>query len=248
MSDGARWRSSDNTVVDALPYVDHEYADPQLKREVERLIDEEMSRSSKRPVDFLQDLPPLPSSNLLQARNNLAFLHAFLTLALSEGPLVAKALERLRAGRPPLALDLSRYGVQAPPVGKRNDLYEWNDYLRKAKVQLEYQTMRIENLELMLQYSGNTWRAHNQRLEAYFSKLQSIARAFSQQIESLNRDRKLNQQAAATVLTHLRSQWVEICQKNNDIDAACTELEAEIESLHEQASQRYSSWSKVSKQ
>ncbi|XP_024516903.1 pre-mRNA-splicing factor SPF27 homolog [Selaginella moellendorffii] len=221
MSDGARWRSSDNTVVDALPYVDHEYADPQLKREVERLIDEEMSRSSKRPVDFLQDLPPLPSSNLLQ-----------------EGPLVAKALERLRAGRPPLALDLSRYGVQAPPVGKRNDLYEWNDYLRKAKVQLEYQTMRIENLELLLQYSGNTWRAHNQRLEAYFSKLQSIARAFSQQIESLNRDRKLNQQAAATVLTHLRSQWVEICQKNIDIDAACTELEAEIESLHEQASQR----------
>lgn len=47
-------------IIDALPYIDDDYANPNVKQEVDRLVEEEMRRSSKKPSDFLKDLPPLP--------------------------------------------------------------------------------------------------------------------------------------------------------------------------------------------
>ncbi|CAA6661929.1 unnamed protein product [Spirodela intermedia] len=47
-------------VIDALPYIDDEYGDPRVKEEVDRLVEDEMRRSAKRPADFLRDLPPMP--------------------------------------------------------------------------------------------------------------------------------------------------------------------------------------------
>ena len=48
-------------VIDALPYIDADYGDARVKEEVDRLVEDEMRRSSKKPADFLKDLPPLPS-------------------------------------------------------------------------------------------------------------------------------------------------------------------------------------------
>lgn len=45
-------------IIDALPYID-DYADPRVKEEVDRMVEQEMRRSSKKPSDFLKDLPPL---------------------------------------------------------------------------------------------------------------------------------------------------------------------------------------------
>lgn len=46
-------------VIDALPYIDDDYGNPKVKEEVDRLVEEEMRRSSKKPSDFLKDLPSL---------------------------------------------------------------------------------------------------------------------------------------------------------------------------------------------
>lgn len=46
-------------IIDALPYIDDDYGNPIVKEEVDRLVEEEMRRSSKKPSDFLKDLPPL---------------------------------------------------------------------------------------------------------------------------------------------------------------------------------------------
>lgn len=55
------WASAANAeVIDALPYIDDDYGNPLIKSEVDRLVEEEMRRSSKKPADFLKDLPPLP--------------------------------------------------------------------------------------------------------------------------------------------------------------------------------------------
>jgi hypothetical protein len=57
-----RWRNPvPDDLVDALPYIDHDYADPKLKAEVDKLIEEEMRRSTKRPPDYLADFPPAPT-------------------------------------------------------------------------------------------------------------------------------------------------------------------------------------------
>ncbi|CAK9137697.1 unnamed protein product [Ilex paraguariensis] len=50
-------------LIDALPYIDDDYGNPKVKEEVDRLVEEEMRRSSKKPSDFLKDLPPLPKFN-----------------------------------------------------------------------------------------------------------------------------------------------------------------------------------------
>lgn len=49
--------------IDALPYIDDDYANPDVKREVDRMVEEELRRSAKKPADFLKDLPPLPKPN-----------------------------------------------------------------------------------------------------------------------------------------------------------------------------------------
>ncbi|RRT51319.1 hypothetical protein B296_00021267 [Ensete ventricosum] len=50
----------DAELVDALPYIDDDYGDHRVKAEVDRLVEEEMRRSGKKPADFLRELPPLP--------------------------------------------------------------------------------------------------------------------------------------------------------------------------------------------
>jgi len=58
----APWRSPpDAEAVDALPYIDGDYGDPAVKREVDRLVEEEMRRGQRKPADFLRDLPPVPT-------------------------------------------------------------------------------------------------------------------------------------------------------------------------------------------
>ena len=59
---GVPWRAPpDAETVDALPYIDGDYGDPAVKREVDRLVEEEMRRAHRKPADFLRDLPPVPS-------------------------------------------------------------------------------------------------------------------------------------------------------------------------------------------
>ena len=61
---GPTWPGlSSAEVIDALPYIDEDYSDSRVKEEVDRLVEDEMRRSSKKPADFLKDLPPLPKFN-----------------------------------------------------------------------------------------------------------------------------------------------------------------------------------------
>ena len=52
----------DAEAVDALPYIDGDYGDAAVKREVDRLVEEEMRRGKRKPADFLRDLPPVPTA------------------------------------------------------------------------------------------------------------------------------------------------------------------------------------------
>ncbi|KAJ7526186.1 hypothetical protein O6H91_17G086100 [Diphasiastrum complanatum] len=214
-----RWRSGsfDDYSMDALPYIDHDYSHPQVKAEVDKLIEDEMKRSTKRPASFLADLPPLPAVDL------------------EECPMLSKEFERVRLGKPPLTMDMSRYALDPPHLNRRYDVNAWKHALHNAESQLQHQTIRVENLELMLKYGANAWKVHNQHLEAFHSRLQAITRDYAHSIESINRERKLNQQAAAAELGRLEVQWKELSQKNLDIESACLELAVSVQKLHQEA-------------
>jgi pre-mRNA-splicing factor SPF27 len=62
---GRSWRRGEmDEDIDALPYIDMQgVSDQSWKKEVERMLADEMKKSTKKPADYLAELPPAPRLN-----------------------------------------------------------------------------------------------------------------------------------------------------------------------------------------
>jgi hypothetical protein len=283
--DATGWRRGQD-LIDALPYLDDISAAE--KQQVDALIEEEMRRSSKRPGDYLKELPPVPEPNyrgqeaiekelercgarpaaLAPRRSPPAAAITPRTPApassrrepdraaasgrrlLLEPRLLPPtrcprpAARRVKAGAPMAALDTNRFSLPKPPANKQNDYNAWKHAVDNAHSQIEHQHLRcapaprrlqrrrrrrrrrrpccsagrgipararrrltspssfarpparILNLELLLKYGPNAWRAHNQALDAASAQLQAQLAGLRDTVDGTNRERKLQQEAA----------------------------------------------------
>jgi pre-mRNA-splicing factor SPF27 len=103
--------------------------------------------------------------------------------------------------------------------------------VRNAEAQLEHQSTRLGNLELMQQHGAHQWRAQLNELDVASAQLKRAAEEVDERIELVNRRRKTEQLAAAPRLAALEAEWVSSVKKNLEIESACLQLEAECAGL-----------------
>lgn len=211
------WRRGED-LIDALPYIDP--LTPEVKKQVDRLIEEELSRGNRKPSDFLKEMPPVPPSTF------------------DGHPLLATEYERVKSKTEMPPLDSTRYMLNPPGQTRRNDVGEWKRSLDNASAQLEHQYLRILNLELMLKYGDKVWRAQTQLDESLVHQYEAELAETKRKITQLNTERKLQQTAAGLELRKIEEEYYALVQKNFEIETASSRLDDEITSLSAQLQAR----------
>jgi len=175
---------STDVSLDALPYIDFQYSDENLKNQVDALVASEMGKSLHTPEEYLERLgleePELKLTNSIFLETEWK-----------------RVLER-KAQTP---LDTSRYTVQPPTEEDKTNLEAWQKAVQNAQAQLEHQTNRLVNLELMKRFGGNAWKTYNQHLQFMERSIQNLMKSKKEETDVLNRKRKQEQVSAGEKLS-----------------------------------------------
>lgn len=91
------------------------------------------------------------------------------------------------------AINPQKFRLEPPRKGENASVEEWEDSVKNAMSQLENQYTRIINLELMLRFSKNSWIINCYKLEWYKERLKNCLEAIEEEIQQINRQRKLDQ-------------------------------------------------------
>lgn len=109
---------------------------------------EEECRRYRPTKNYLEHLPSL---------NSTAF----------ETKLMAQEFERIQNRIPMETLSMKRYELPPPAAGRLSEVSAWEEAIDNSKAQLEHQWVRTMNLELMLDYGIEAWKAY---LEVFGAK------------------------------------------------------------------------------
>ena len=148
-------------------------------------------------------------------------------------PLLQAEWMRVCDQQPMSKIDTSRYALDAPPQAKQGDPTAWRRAVENAEAQLEHQSTRLINLELLQKHGTNAWLAHLNSLGVANSALAAVRSDLTGQIQLVNRKRKAEQVEVGPHLARLESEWVGAVKKNLEIEATCLRLEAECAGLRD---------------
>lgn len=197
--------TTNDVLVDALPYFDQGYDDAGVRETSLAMVEEECRRY--RPTkNYLEHLPPI---------NTNAF----------ETELMANEFERIQNRMTMEPMSMKRYELPQPPPNKVAELSAWQHSIENSMAQLEHQAVRVMNLELMLDYGCETWKVYLEVLTAMLAKAQARLQDIKKEIQDVNWQRKSKQTQAGEKLRSLEAQWVMLVSKNYEIEQACVKLE-----------------------
>lgn len=198
-------------VVDALPYIDQGYDDPGVRESALAMVEEECRRY--RPTkNYLDHLPPLSTNSF-------------------ETPMMTYEFERIQNRLPMETLSMKRYELPPPPAGKMSEVSAWQEAIENSMAQLEHQAIRAMNLELMLEYGCEAWKAYLEIFTALQAKAQAKLQDIKKEIQDVNWQRKVAQTQAGEKLRSLEAHWVMLVSKNYEIEQECAEIQKQIDIL-----------------
>ncbi|CAF0839028.1 unnamed protein product [Didymodactylos carnosus] len=205
------YHSVPEVLVDALPYFDIGYEDTGVRESALALVEEETRRYK-------------PTKNYLEQLGQPNY-HSF------ETEVMKNEFERLSNRLPMDMLSMKRYELPVPPAGKQTDVTAWNECVENSYAQLEHQTTRILNLELMWDYGANTWKIYNSALQTMLEQAQKQLLELRKRVQEINFQRKHEQTQAGHKLNSLEQTWVGLVSKNYEIECAIAELEKDNQNL-----------------
>lgn len=148
-----------------------------------------------------------------------------------ETEFMTNEFERIQNRLPLEPLSMKRYELPPPPPSRISDLSAWQESVENSMAQLEHQAIRSMNLDLMLEYGCEAWKAYLEIFTSLQAKAQIRLQAIKKEIQEVNWQRKLKQTQAGDKLRSLEAQWVMLVSKNYEIEKVCVELEEEIAKL-----------------
>ncbi|CAG2119034.1 unnamed protein product [Medioppia subpectinata] len=217
--------TSDHQLVDALPYIDMGFEEPGVREAVLEMVSEE-TRRYKATKNYLDNLSQLNLKDF-------------------ETDLMRTELERLHNRQPMDMLSMKRYELPGPPAGKMTDLSAWNESVANSMAQLQHQSIRIDNLELMQRLGSEGWKQYNETLTQMQSNAQKDLQELRKHIQEVNWFRKSSQMAAGDKIKHLESEWVSLVAKNYEIERQCLHLELEISEMERKLNVNHNNESNV---
>lgn len=182
---------------------------------------EEECRRYRPTKNYLEHLAPLSTSTF-------------------ETKLMAQEFERIQNRIPMETLSMKRYELPPPSGSRLSEVSAWEESIDNSKAQLEHQWVRAMNLELMLDYGIEAWKAYLEVFVAMQAKAQVHLQELKKEIQDVNWQRKQAQTKAGEKLRSLEANWVLLVSKNYEIEQQCVELEKQIHVLRQRIAEQES--------
>lgn len=128
-------------------------------------------------------------------------------------------------------MNTKRYELPAPPPGKLSEIQAWQEAVDNSFAQLEHQSIRYLNLELLQKYGCESWKAALEILVGMNAKAQKELTDLKKEIQDVNWNRKNKQLDAGEQLLKLNNQWASLVSCNFEIESAIKQLEMQIYNL-----------------
>lgn len=216
---------SNEIKLDSLPYIDNLH--PDYEAYALTLIEEEMQNMGEPPSEeaLLRHLPNLlgpsgtadstPTSFAGSKPNRTEYEH-----------LVA------RQGQPRDEIIDYREKMKSTKPNDINNDEEWKDALKKARTELEYERLRMVNVELQSEYESSLWKHQTKRLELVSNNVKSNLSQQRVNVDQINARRKDMQMVKAAPKLHILSQkWDEGLNRVKVLSDGVRKLNSEVEEL-----------------
>mmetsp|Transcript_16888 Transcript_16888/g.21365 ORF Transcript_16888/g.21365 Transcript_16888/m.21365 type:complete len:291 (-) Transcript_16888:67-939(-) len=249
LSDNSNNGNQKTITLDSLPYIDNIH--PDYEAYALTLIEEEMQKmdqekdeskavsSSSDDFLFLRHLPnPLgtgnsadstPSSFLTKAEKTSLSLNKteYEDLVARNGqPRTDKVDYKMKM------MESSSIAKKLKSKGKKATQEEWEGAIEKAKVELEYERLRMVNAELQSEYESSLWKHHAQKLEAISSEVKEKLSKQQMAVDQINAQRQDAQTVKGGPKLQILSQnWDEGLKRVSLLADGVEKLTNEVEGL-----------------